>query len=84
MQYDINIEQIYSKIYTEKLYNVKLKAKLISKFKVTQNKVAYLINTYQDVLKYNLPILIFQEGWLILWLGLKALMFGPTLLKLKW
>lgn len=73
MQYDINIEQIYSTIYTEKLYNVKLKAKLISKFKVTQNKVAYLINTYQDVLKYNLPIFDISRGMVNIMAGIEGI-----------
>ncbi len=73
MQFNINIDQLYNKIYLEKLYNVKLKAKLISKFKVTKNGVAYLINTYQDVLKYNLPIFDISRGMVNIMSGIEGI-----------
>ena len=34
-KYNIDTEYIYNKIYTDKLANVKLRAKLVSKFKIT-------------------------------------------------
>ena len=53
MQYNIPTESIYNKIYMEKLDMVKLRAELITKFKVTDEGVAYLINTKEDVEKYK-------------------------------
>lgn len=53
MEYNLNTEYIYKMLYTEKLENVKLKAELIQKFKITTNGVAYLINTQEDIKKYQ-------------------------------
>ena len=53
MNYNIPTESIYNKIYMEKLDMVKLRAELITKFKVTEFGVAYLINTKEDVERYK-------------------------------
>lgn len=71
--YDINTEYIYNKIYTEKLYNVKLRAKLVSKFKVTSNGVAYLVNTYEDVKKYGLSIFDISRGMVNIMSGIEGI-----------
>jgi len=52
MNYNIPTDSIYNKIYMEKLEMVKLRAELITKFKVTEEGVAYLINKKEDVEKY--------------------------------
>ena len=53
MNYNIPTDSIYNKIYMEKLDMVKLRAELITKFKVTELGVAYLINTKEDVERYK-------------------------------
>ena len=53
MNYNIPTDSIYNKIYMEKLDMVKLRAELITKFKVTDVGVAYLVNTKEDVEKYK-------------------------------
>ena len=53
MNYNIPTDSIYNKIYMEKLDMVKLRAELITKFKVTEFGVAYLINTKEDVERYK-------------------------------
>lgn len=73
LSYNIDTEYIYNKIYTEKLCNVKLRAKLVSKFKVTNYGVAYLINTYQDVIKYNLPVFDISRGMVNIMAGIEGI-----------
>lgn len=73
MEYNINTEKIYNQIYLEKLTNVKLRAKLISKFKVTKEGVAYLINTKEDVEKYGLPIFDISRGMVNIMSGIEKI-----------
>lgn len=49
----IDIDKIYNAIYLEELKNVKLKAELTLKFKTTPTGIAYLKNTYQEVIAYG-------------------------------
>lgn len=53
MNYHVDTEYIYNRIYIDKLAMVKLRALMVSKFKVTEAGVAYLINTKEDILLYN-------------------------------
>lgn len=49
-----DIQTIYQNLYTEELKTVKLKAKMICKFKLTSKNVAYLVNTKEEVASYGL------------------------------
>ncbi len=51
--YNIDTNEIFNNLYVEKIDSVKLRAKLIQKFEVGKNKVAYLKNTYEEVKSYN-------------------------------
>ena len=62
MEYNIDTDYIYNKIYTEKLHTVKLKAYLTTKFKMTENGVAYLINTKEEIQEYNVGIFDISRG----------------------
>ena len=62
MEYKIDTDYIYNKIYTEKLANVKLRAYLTTKFEITSDGVAYLINTKEDIEKYNVGIFDISRG----------------------
>lgn len=62
MEYKIDTDYIYNKIYTEKLATVKLKAYLTTKFEISENGVAYLINTKEDIAKYNVGIFDISRG----------------------
>lgn len=73
MKYNIDTEYVYNKIYTEKLYNIKLRAKLVSKFKVTNFGVAYLVNTYEDVKKYGLPVFDISRGMVNIMSGIEGI-----------
>lgn len=59
----IDTEYIYSNLYTEKLENVKLRAKLITKFKTTKEGVAYLVNTKMMLKIINYQYLTYLEVW---------------------
>ena len=73
LSFGINTEYIYNKIYTEKLENVKLRAKLVSKFKVLNTGVAYLINTYKDVEKYNVTVFDISRGMVNIMAGIEGI-----------
>ena len=62
LDYKIDTDYIYNKIYTEKLANVKLRAYLTTKFEITDDGVAYLINTKEEIAKYNVGIFDVSRG----------------------
>lgn len=70
LSYGIDTEKIYNNLYTEKLENIKLKAHLTMKFKVNKYNVAYLINKYQDVVKYNVGIFDISRGMVNIMAGI--------------
>lgn len=71
MEYNINTEYIYNNLYTEKLETVKLKALLTSKFKITDNGVAYLINTKDDIENYRVDIFDISRGMVNIMAGIE-------------
>ncbi len=73
MSFGIDTEYIYNNLYVEKLENVKLKAKLITKFKVTEDGVAYLINKWSDVVKYNVGIFDISRGMVNIMSGIEGI-----------
>lgn len=73
LEIGVDTEYIYNKIYTDKLANVKLKAKLIDKFVVLDSGVAYLINTIDDIKSYNLPINDISRGMVNIMAGIEEI-----------
>lgn len=73
MNYDVDTEYIYNKIYTEKLENVKLRAKMVSKFNVTEYGVAYLVNTKEEVASYGLSIFDVSRGMVNIMGGIEGI-----------
>ena len=51
MRYKVQLDDIYTKLYTDKLENVLLKARMTLKFEILDCGVAFIKNTYQDVLE---------------------------------
>jgi len=70
LKYNIDLDNIYSHLYTEHIDSVKLKAKMTSKFKVEDN-IAYLINTYQDILNNNTTVQDISRGMIGLMNGIE-------------
>lgn len=54
MKHKVDTEYIYSDLYTDNLSNVLLKAKMTLKFEILDCGIAYVKNTYQDVLETGL------------------------------
>lgn len=71
MKYNINTDYIFNNLYVEKLENVKLKAELITKFKVTEKGVAYLINTKEEIKRYGLSIFDISRGMVNIMAGIE-------------
>lgn len=71
MKYNIKTDYIYNNLYVEKLENVKLKATLITKFKVTKKGVAYLINTKEEIKEYGLGIFDISRGMVNIMAGIE-------------
>lgn len=54
MKFGVNLDNIYTKLYTDNLNNVLLKARMTLKFEILDCGLAYCKNTYQDVLETGL------------------------------
>lgn len=73
LKYHIDTEYIYTQLYTEKLENIKLRAQLISKFEVTADHVAYLINTKEDVEQSGLSLFDISRGMVNIMAGIEGI-----------
>lgn len=69
--YNFETDPIYNTLYMEKLENVKLKAKLITKFQVTNKGVAYLINTKEEIKEYGVGIFDISRGMVNIMAGIE-------------
>ncbi len=67
-----DIQTIYNNLYVEELEKVKLKAYLTTKFELTKNKVAYLINTADDVKSYKMDPFSVSRGMVGIMAGIKG------------
>ena len=73
LKHKIDTEYIYNKLYTEKLATVKLRAYLTTQFKMTPNGVGYLINTKEDVEKYNATVFDISRGMVNIMAGIEEI-----------
>jgi phosphoesterase RecJ-like protein len=61
LEYGFDINEVYDKLYVEKLQYVKLRAKMVDKFKVKGN-LAYMVNTYKEVLESSFDLFTISRG----------------------
>jgi len=73
IKYGFDYQDLYNNIYTEELKYVKLRADLISKFKITEKGVAYLVNTKEDSIKYDVDIFTLSRGMVNIMGGIKGI-----------
>ena len=73
LEYNIDTNYIYNKIYIDRLSNVKLKAKMVDKFVVTENGLAYLINTKEEIREYGVPIFDISRGMVGIMSGIEEI-----------
>ncbi len=71
--FEFDTNAIYNKIYMDKLANVKLRAKMVDKFIVTENGFAYLINTKEEIKEYGLPINDISRGMVGIMSGIEEI-----------
>ena len=71
--YGFDYLELYNNIYSEDLKNVKLRAELISKFKISPKGVAYLINTQEEIKKYDIDIFTISRGMVNIMSGIKGI-----------
>ena len=54
---------------------------MVSKFKITNHNVAYLVNTKEDVVASGLDVFSISRGMVNVMAGIKELIYGLILLK---
>lgn len=73
MDIGINVQAIYDKLYVETLESKKLKATFTERMKVTDKNVAYLINTKEDLEKYNVDFNTASRGMVNIMAGIEGI-----------
>lgn len=73
LKYNFDFNEIYSNLYIEDLEIVKLRAEMVMKFKVLDKGIAYLVNTQEDVKKYNVDIFTISRGMVNVMSGIKGI-----------
>ena len=69
----VDPQSIYDKLYVETIESKKLKAIFTSKFKVTENGVAYMFNTKEDLEKYNISFNDCSRGMVPVMAGIEGI-----------
>lgn len=73
VKYNFDVNEIYNNIYLDDLSTIKLRAALTMSFKITDKNVAYLINTQEDIKKYNTDIFTISRGMVSVMSGVKGI-----------
>ena len=73
LKYDFDFNEIYNNLYIEDLEIVKLRAEMVSKFKISEKGVAYLFNTQEDIKKYNTDIFTISRGMVNVMAGIRGI-----------
>lgn len=73
LKYNFDFNEIYTKLYTDDLELVKLRAQMILSFKMTKKNVAYLINDKEAIKKYNTDIFTISRGMVNVMSGINGI-----------
>jgi len=73
LKYNFDFNEIYNNLYVEELEVVKLRAEMVSKFKISNKGVAYLVNTQEDIKKYYTDIFTISRGMVNVMAGIKGI-----------
>jgi len=73
MEYGFNINDIYNNLYVEDIDIVKLRALFTLKFKLTDNNVAYIKTTKEEVKELNADIFAISRGMVNTMSGIKGI-----------
>lgn len=72
MEYEIDCNEIYNKLYVTELAIARLKAHMTLNFKLTNANVAYLKNTKEDIEKYNTDFNTISRGMVSVMSGIEG------------
>lgn len=78
MSTGIDIDDIYNKLYIDSLDNVRLRAEMTLKFTVLPTKVAYLMNTYEDVKRLGVSTYQISRGMIGVMSGIENINIWAT------
>ena len=73
LKHNFNINEIYNHLYTDTLEMVKLRAQFTMKFKLTDNNVAYIKTTQEEMKEYNVDILSISRNMVNTMAGIKGI-----------
>lgn len=73
LKYNFNINEIYNHLYTDTLEMVKLRAQFTLKFKLTENNVAYIKTTQEEMKEYNVDIFSISRNMVNTMAGIKGI-----------
>lgn len=72
-EYGFDANTVYNKIYLEDIKVVKLRAQLTMNFMISEGGVAYLMNTQEDIKKYDTDIFTISRGMIGIMAGIKGI-----------
>jgi phosphoesterase RecJ-like protein len=73
LKYNFCINEVYSNLYLEDLKTVTIRAKFILNIKLTQNMVAYMKTTAEDLLKYDTDLYTISRGMVNAMRGIRGI-----------
>lgn len=73
LKYNFDFNEIYNNLYIEDIDIVKLRANMVLSFKTSPKGVAYLINTQEDIKKYNTDLFTISRGMVNVMSGIKGI-----------
>lgn len=73
LKHNFNINEIYNHLYTDTLEMVKLRAQFTMKFKLTDNNVAYIKTTQEEMKEYNVDIFSISRNMVNTMAGIKGI-----------
>lgn len=74
----IEIDEIYNNLYIDTLENVRLRAEMTMKFEVLPTKVAYLLNTWEDVQRLGVSTYQISRGMIGIMAGIENINIWAT------
>ena len=78
MSTGIEIDEIYNNLYVDSLDNVRLRAEMTLKFEALPTKVAYLLNTYEDVKRLGVSTYQLSRGMIGIMSGIENINIWAT------
>ncbi|HEY8395879.1 MAG TPA: bifunctional oligoribonuclease/PAP phosphatase NrnA [Bacilli bacterium] len=72
LQYDFSMTEVYNNLYLEDLKMIKLRAEFALKFRLTENNVAYIKTTAEELKNYDIDVFTASRGMVNVMSGIKG------------